>query len=233
MTMQQLPLGVRLRTSATLASFHAGENAPALDMLEARARGAGLAPVWLWSAPGAGRTHLLQAACARATELRRASAYLPLGVDWLAPDMTAGLEQLALVCLDDVDRVVGDPGWERALFVLYNELADRGGALIAAARSSPTAAGFQLADLRSRFAASVVWQLRPLGEDAHAPALRARAAALGLDLPDDTLQYLLRRLPRDFAALCEVLDRLDAEALAQQRALTVPFVRSVLEAPAG
>ena len=62
-------------------------------------------------------------------------------------------------------------------------------------------------------------------------ALTMRAAVLGLELPAETLGYLQRRLPRDFAALCEVLDRLDDAALARQRALTVPFVRSVLDGP--
>ena len=49
------------------------------------------------------------------------------------------------------------------------------------------------------------------------------------ELPDDTLSYLTRRAPRDFAALCRLLDELDTEALAAQRRLTVPFVRQVLE----
>lgn len=227
--MRQLPLGVRLRTSATFATFHAGDNAALVALLEARAARPGLPPLWLWSLPGAGRTHLLQAACARATELGRAAAYLPLGVDWLAPEMLAGLEQLALVCLDDLDRVVGDAAWERALFVLHNELAERGGAFVVAARDVPAALPFTLPDLRSRCEAGVVWQVRALAADALPHALVARAGMLGLELPDEALQYLLRRLPRDYGALCEVLDRLDAAALAQQqRRLTVPFVRSAL-----
>lgn len=231
--MRQLPLGVRLRTSATFATFHAGENGPLVALLDERAHAGGAPPLWLWSAPGTGRTHLLQAACARATELGRASAYLPLGVDWLAPEMLGGLETLALVCLDDLERVAGDAAWERALFVLHNELAERGGALVVAASAAPSGLALALPDLRSRFAAGVVWQVRPLGEEAQPAALQSRAAALGLELPDETLQYLLRRLPRDYAALCEVLDRLDAAALELQRRLTVPFVRSVLGDPGG
>ncbi|MCZ8130694.1 MAG: DnaA regulatory inactivator Hda [Steroidobacteraceae bacterium] len=231
--MEQLPLGVRLRASATLASFHAGANAPLLAALEARSCDGGLPPLWIWSAPGAGRTHLLQAACARAGDLRRASAYLPLAESWLEPAMLAGLEGLQLVCLDDLDAVAGRDGWERALFVLHNELAERGGNLVIAAGAAPAAVPLRLPDLASRLAAAVVWNLKSLGDEDHAPALQARAQALGLELPDDTLQWLTRRLPRDYAALCEVLDRLDRAALARQRRLTVPFVRSVLEAPAG
>jgi len=52
---------------------------------------------------------------------------------------------------------------------------------------------------------------------------------LGIELNEDVLQYLQRRLPRDLGALCDALDQLDGAALAQQRRLTVPFVRSVLQ----
>ncbi len=227
--MEQLPLGVRLRTSSTFGTFHSGDNVALVTALRARAAEPGLPPAWLWGAPRTGRTHLLQATCALAGERGATSAYLPLGADWLAPGMLAGLEQLAVVCLDDVDAVAGRAEWERALFVLYNELAERGGRLVCAARGAPAASPVALPDLASRLAASLVWQVRALPEDAVPDALRSRAAALGLELPDDTLQYLLRRLPRGFAALCDVLDRLDGAALARQRRLTVPFVRTVLE----
>ena len=227
--MEQLPLGVRLRTSSTFGTFHAGDNGALVTALRARALQSGLSPAWLWGATGAGRTHLLQATCALVGEHGAASAYLPLGAEWLAPGMLAGLEQLAVVCLDDVDSVAGRADWERALFVLYNELGERGGRLVCAARGAPATLPILLPDLASRLAASLVWQVRPLPEDAVPAALQALAAALGLELPDETLQYLLRRLPRGFAELCEVLDRLDGAALARQRRLTVPFVRSVLE----
>jgi DnaA family protein len=230
--VEQLPLGVRLRTSATFATFHAGSNGELIAALRARASGVG-APVWLWGAPGLGRSHLLQATCAAAAERGAPSAYLPLGAGLMQPAMLAGLEQLAVVCIDDVDAVAGRADWERALFVLYNELAERGGRLVCSAGAAPPAVAFALPDLASRLAASLVWQLRPLPEDDVPGALQSRAAALGLELPDDTLQYLMRRLPRGFAELCDVLDRLDGAALARQRRLTVPFVRSVLEAEAG
>ena len=71
--------------------------------------------------------------------------------------------------------------------------------------------------------------MRPLAEAEQATALQARAATLGIELNEDVLQYLQRRLPRDLGALCDALDQLDGAALAQQRRLTVPFVRSVLQ----
>ena len=55
----------------------------------------------------------------------------------------------------------------------------------------------------------------------------------GLELPDETWQWLQRRLPRDMRSLYELLDTLDEAALAAQRRLTVPFIRDVLRARRG
>jgi DnaA-homolog protein len=230
--MEQLPLGVRLRAASSFASFQPGGNAAVIAALEARARDPRLPPLWLWGPPGSGRSHLLQASCARAGEHARRAGYLPLAAEWPTAAVIGGFEALDLVCLDDLDRVSGDPAWQRALFAFYNEIAERGGNLVVSAACPPQALDIELPDLRSRLSASVVWKLRPLAEADQAAALHARARALGIELSEDTLQFLQRRLPRDLGALCEALDRLDGAALAQQRRLTVPFVRAVLQLPA-
>jgi DnaA family protein len=227
--MQQLPLGVRLRIASNFASFASGENAALVAAVEARATQSRLPPLWIWSTHGAGRSHLLQASCARAAEFKRRAGFLPLAADWPLPALLAGFESLDLVCLDDIDAVVGSADWQRALFVFYNELVEQGGNLIISADRPPQALEFSLKDLGSRLCAALVWQVRPLAEAEQATALQARAATLGIELNEDVLQYLQRRLPRDLGALCDALDRLDAAALAQQRRLTVPFVRSVLQ----
>jgi DnaA family protein len=226
--MEQLPLGVRLRTASTFESFQPGDNAALLAALEARAAQPGLAPLWVWGAAGSGRSHALQASCARASARGRRPGYLPLAADWMAPALMAGLEALDLVCLDDVDAVAGRAEWQAPLFALYNDLAERRGNLVMSAACPPQGLAVPLPDLGSRFAAALVWQLKPLDDAAQAAALLARAAALGMGLGEEVLQYLTRRLPRDLGVLCEALDRLDAAALAQQRRLTVPFVRAVL-----
>ncbi|MCU0975889.1 MAG: DnaA regulatory inactivator Hda [Steroidobacteraceae bacterium] len=228
--MRQLPLGVRLRVGSRFSTFVPGENAAAVaELMQLSGRG-GPQAAWLHGPPGSGRTHLLQAACAAAGEAGRAAAYLPMRE--LAagePGVLAGLETLDLVCLDDLEAVAGGADWERALFGLYNELGERGGRLVVAAREPPARSGFALPDLASRFAAASVLPLRPLREESQGEALAGRAAAQGLDLPEDTLQYLLRRAPRDFAALCRLLDEVDVASLAAQRRLTVPLVREVLD----
>jgi DnaA family protein len=52
-------------------------------------------------------------------------------------------------------------------------------------------------------------------------------------MPEDTARWLQRRFPRDMATLYALLDTLDEAALAEQRRLTIPFIRTVLAAKDG
>jgi len=230
--VRQLPLGVQLGVSMRFETYYEGANGAAVAALRQLADESRPAPLWIFGPAGAGKTHLLQAGCAYAGQRGLTSAYLPLARPQdLVPARLGGLEQLDLVALDDIDAIAGEQAWELALFRLHNEILDAGGRLACSAQMPPAGAAFALPDLASRMSACVVHTLQPLVERDQGQALRRRAAHRGLELPDDTLSYLTRRAPRDFAALCRLLDELDTEALAAQRRLTIPFVRQVLEAP--
>ena len=232
--MKQLALGVRLRADAIFESFAPGSNAEPIAAL----RAGGTAPLWLWGGAGSGKTHLLQAVCAAAAvngaAAHVAAAYFPLERSLaLPPAALAGFENCRVLCLDDVDAIAGDVQWEQALFRLFNEAADLGTRLIFAARAAPRGIVWTLEDWRSRAAACVVYQLRDLDDAGRLEALRLRAAQRGLQLPAETADYLLRRMPRDLPSLFEILDHLDEASLVAQRRLTVPFIRDALERLAG
>jgi DnaA-homolog protein len=231
--MRQIPLGVRLPDRAVFASFLPARNAEALEHARrlASAEGSGLA--WLAGPGGSGKTHLLQAICAAASERMRAG-YLPLAeVAQLGVGVLEGMPQLECLCLDDIDQVAGRADWERAIFGLLRELEDSGGRLIASAQAPPALVNWTLADLGSRCAAGAVFQLRVLDESEQQAALQLRAKLRGFELPTETSQWLQRRFPRDMRRLYQLLDTLDEAALAAQRRLTIPFIREVLRGRAG
>lgn len=228
--MQQLPLGVRLRERATFETFQPGANLEPLRHLEGLADGRpGIA--WIWGPVGSGRSHLLQAVCARAAGAARSAC---LSMPELRPAGAAALlgwTGFGALCLDDLDAVVGDRAFERALFSLFLDTQERAAVLVVAASAAPAGLRWSLADLGSRFGGSAVFQLRPLEDEDQVAALRARAAARGLELPEETARYLQRRMPRDMVSLCAVLDALDTASMAAQRRITVPFIREVLGEP--
>jgi DnaA-homolog protein len=230
--VRQIPLGVRLPDRATFASFLAARNAQALEHVQRVACEAAAGLTWLCGSAGSGKTHLLQAACAAASERRRAG-YVPLAeIAPLGVGLLEGLPQLQCLCLDDVDEVVGQSAWELGIFGLLRELQESGGQLLLSAQAPPALLSWALPDLGSRCAAGAVFQLRTLEEDEQRAALQLRARLRGLELPEETWQWLRKRFPRDMGSLYRLLDTLDEAALAAQRRLTVPFIREVLRSAA-
>jgi len=226
--MQQIPLGVRLADRAVFESFLPAHNAEVLEHVQRAARGAAAGLTWVCGPAGSGKTHLLQAACAAASEHTRAG-YVPLAqVAPLGVGVLEGLPQMQCLCLDDIDRVVGQLAWERSIFGLLREIEESGSRLIVAAQAPPALFEWALADLGSRCAAGAIETPRPLDEEEQHAALALRARLRGLELPDETWHWLRKRFPRDMRTLYELLDTLDAAALAAQRRLTVPFIREVL-----
>jgi len=226
--MQQLPLGVRLPDRAVFASFLPGRNTEALAHARAVARGELRGVTWICGPAGSGKTHLLQAICAAASERSR-GGFVPLAqLADFGGGVLDGLGELECLCIDDLDRVAGDAAWERRLFGLLRETEEAGGALVAAAAAPPALQRWALADLGSRLGAGAVFQLRPLDEAEQQAALELRAHLRGLELPEETWQWLRRRYPRDMRLLYQLLDTLDEASLAAQRRLTVPFIRDVL-----
>ena len=227
--MKQLPLGVRLHDRAVFESFLAGANGAAVAAARALAgAGGGMSLLYLHGIDGAGKSHLLQAICASVP----GAAYLPLReLGALGADALEGLEAVPLVAVDDPQCIAGDARWEQRLFSLYNARIAAGLRMAVAAPVPATDLPLALADLRSRLAAMPHYALRPLDEAQQREALKARAAARGLDLPEETLHYLQRRFARDMGSLHALLEKLDVASLEAQRPLTVPFIRSVLGDP--
>lgn len=228
---RQMTLPIRLRASSVFNSYYAGPNAAVVATLSELSN-TGPSPVlFLYGASGVGKTHLLQARCARASEQQQLASYLPLReLRDLGPDLLSGTDQMMLVCLDDVSLVASDVEWNRALFNLYRELEERGGKLVLADERSPAAIEFALRDLSSRVLAGTVLRIQSLSESDQVAVLRLHAEQRGLELPDEVAGFLLRRLPRDMHTLCGFLDELDIASLTAQRKLTVPFVKQVLGA---
>ena len=172
---------------------------------------------------------MLQALCQLVSGQGQAAAYIPLSrATSLSVAALDGLENLSIVCVDDIDGVSGSRLWEEALFDLYNRLRDANCPMVIAGRYAPTRLGIKLADLSSRLSWGLVYQLHDLDDVDKLAALRLRAKARGFDLPISTGKYLLRHMPRDMASLFEVLDHLDQASLSSKRKLTIPFIRDVL-----
>ena len=225
----QIPLPFARFERIDFELFQTRLNLDAVASLRQAAIGDDSRNIYLWGQSGTGKSHLLQSACTLATDCGRTVAYVPLARHReLLQDMLSGLAEYDLVCIDDLNFIQGNESWEQSLFNLFNEMRDRHRPLLFTADSSPNGIGITMPDLKSRLTWDLIYHLHPADEGTLIAALQQRARARMFDLPDDVVEFLVRRVARDTHNLFEVLDRLDNASMQSKKKLTIPFVKSTL-----
>ena len=241
----QLPLPVTLPDDETFDSFISGGNdevvsllscvashspdwrgEPALALLDA----ASIPLINLVGSSGRGKSHLLYATCHQLAARVIPHAYVNFtDVVNLSPKLLEALEQLPVICLDNLEAIAGHAAWEEAVFDLINRVSEtRIGLLIVAAQSGPNASNVRLPDLRSRISAGLTYQLVSLNDEQRGEVLSSRAQQRGLSLSAQALHYLLNHSQRDLPSLMALLDRLDQRSLQEQKKISVALVKREL-----
>ncbi|MCX7117793.1 MAG: DnaA regulatory inactivator Hda [Legionellales bacterium] len=226
---QQLTLAIQLNDEATLADFCFGNNPWLFQPLQNTLHGVGDRLIYLWGEPGSGKSHLLQACCHATTQ--KPAIYLPLAslLEW-GPEVIDGVEEQALISIDDIDAIATHKDWEEALFHLFNRVRDNEKTtLIIAGKAPPAQTEISLPDLRSRLAWGLVIQLNELEDEDKIKTLQLHAQKRGFECPTAVGQFLLKRCSRNMHNLHDILNRLDKASLSAQRKITIPFVKYILK----
>ncbi len=180
---------------------------------------------YLWGNKGSGKTHLLQALCQDSDK----AAYIPLNqMLSYGPHTLDGLETLDMIVIDDLQVIAGYSAWEEKLLELFNAVQASDGRLCFAATNKPAQLSLQLADLRSRLQLCVAFEVAENDDTAKAAIMRSRAEQRGIELKDEVMQYIMLRNSRNLHDLMAILDRLDTSSLAEQRRITIPFVKEIM-----
>lgn len=226
---KQLILDLKLKDNHTLDNFIAGDNSLIVKLLENMARQQGEPQLFIWGGPGVGKSHLMQAACHLATNNNHTVSYLPLVqlIDY-SPQLLEGLEYTDLICIDDIDQICGKSDWQEQLFNLINRVRMTRNYLLLSANLPPNELELGLEDLRSRLNWGPVVSVRALSDEDLQLALQQRAHLRGFELSDTVCGYMLKHYARDTGGLFEKLQLLEHASLAQQRLITVPFVKEVI-----
>lgn len=215
----QLPLDIKLREDATIANYVGGAGGRLL---------ASDGVIFVWGPPGTGRSHLLQGVCHDVLARGGQAIYLS-ELSVYAPDILSELHALDVVCLDDVQNIVGEDEWEVALFHLINHVRDTGGKLVIAANQPSIQLAVQLGDLRSRILAAPVIETDTLDDLQKIELLQGKAVRQGFELSEEVARFILSRTNRDIPSLIDLVARLELETLRYQKRVTIPFVKQVIE----
>lgn len=191
--------------------------------------------IYLWGSKSTGKSHLLHAIVEEATHNNLSAIYFSFESSVLNSSdhsdilgILDNLESFDIICLDNIQNIVGFTQWEEALFGFYNLIKDANKKLIITSDCSVNTLDIKLADLKSRLAWGVSYNLKSLSDQDKITLLQTKANDRGISLSYDLAQFLIVRASRDISSLFEILDKLDQASLRQKRMLTIPFAKSVL-----
>ncbi|WP_286235512.1 DnaA regulatory inactivator Hda [Thalassotalea sediminis] len=230
----QLSLSVHLPDDETFESYRSVINEPVSKLLSSfiaqeQLIDSGIHSAYLFGLHGVGKSHLLHACCAFAQGINLSSVCLSFSEkDQLSPEMLQGLENIDVICLDDIQFVSQDKSWQQAIFDLYNRVIEQDKRIIISGDQGVNELGLTLPDLASRLSWGHVMQIKPLSDDEKLEALQCRAQQRGLYISDEVGRFLLARINREMTSLLAALETLDKASIREQRRITIPFIKEVL-----
>ena len=213
--MRQLALDLVDAPVASFENFVVGRNAEALTYLKDVLKTQTERFIYLWGEPGSGRTHLLQSVAAA----HESASYVHCEPDSVFSDSAL------LLLVDEVDRLGAQA--QHSLFIQDNRLRETGGCLSASGPVPPVQLALR-ADVLTRLAWGLVFQIHALNDEEKAKALEQQAWARGWKLSSEAIAYLLTHVARDMGALYGVVQALDRYSLETKRAVTIPLIRQWL-----
>ena len=224
--VQQLLLDIRPEALNTLENFVVGENAELLARLGRLADSTIVDQVYLWGPPGSGRSHLLRGVWKLAQASQRPVSFS----EGARVESAIAPAPGTLAIIDNVDDL--DETAQIAVFRTFNAARQKGLALLLSGSAPPLRLKSTLReDLRTRIGSTLIYEVRPLSDAQKAAALRQHGASRGMRIDDAIVDYLLHHGRRDLPSLMAVLDALDQISLEQQRPVTLPLLREILQTP--
>lgn len=197
-------------------------NAAALALIESWPDWAN-AIIMLVGEPGSGKSHLASIWAERAGA--RAFAARSLAV----ADVPEALATGALL-LEDLDPATVD---QPALFHLLNLAREQGADLLMTARTLPASWTLAIRDLASRLRAVPVVRLLPPDEQLVRALMVKFCADRQMRIDEGTINFLVPRIERSFAAARAIIEALDGEALRLGRPITRALAAEVLKTRQG
>ncbi len=224
--MSQLSLAVALDTEATFKNFYAPFGTlqhTAMKCLSERSE----EYIFLSGNAGTGLSHLLQAAC----KLERDSIYLNLGLlDGNSTDkIFDGLEQMSLVCLDDIHIILSNQCRQKAIFHFFNRCSENGTRLVLASHKRLNSINIRFPDLVTRLKSGVVLHFEDYRDDDLLNLIKYRATLMGLNFTHDWAVYIFNRTKRTAGSVVDALRKIDLKALTEKRPITLPLIKSALD----
>ena len=179
---------------------------------------------------GSGKSFLMQAICNELSSAEKKFAFIPMKKAFnMGVEIFQNLGSLDAVCIDDLQLILANQDWEKALFNLINECQQSSCSLmLSLGGTQPLDESVILPDLLSRIKRMEFITLHAVQDEFFNQAINFVAQQLDIKIEEAELEFLLKHQTRIFSLLVENIITLDNQAASLKRKITIPLIKETL-----
>ena len=197
-------------------------------------------PLFLYGGVGLGKTHLMHAIAWESNKRDPKRNVIYLTAEKFMNQFVTALRRkdtmsfkerfraADVLMVDDVQFMSGKESIQEEFFHTLNEIVDEGRQVILSADKSPSDLDGVKERLRSRMGWGMVADIHPSNYELRLGILQSRREGVSVNVPDDVLEFLARKIVTNIRELEGALNRLVAHATLVGRTVSVEMAREVL-----
>lgn len=197
-------------------------------------------PLFVFGAPGVGKTHLAQAIGIGIKETKPTARVLYVTARLFENQYTAAnargrindfisfYQRIDTLIIDDIQDFIGKPGTQRTFFHIFNHLHLNSKLLIMTSDVRPSEMENMEERLLSRFKWGMTCELSRPDFDMRIKVLRRMAEQEGIDLSDDVITYIAENVTKSFRELEGIMVSLVANAAIKDVAIDRELAETVI-----
>ncbi|MDH3272451.1 MAG: DnaA/Hda family protein [Gemmatimonadota bacterium] len=192
-------------------------------------------PLFLYSAPGLGKTHILTAIAHKSQAERVEYMGLEEYLDRLEAGLQAGDRErgvygdLDILLLDDVQFLTGQPEAQEMLLKTLDQLTTAGGQIVLASDRPPADINGLDARLLSRFSGGLIVDLGPPDFETRVAIIHKKSEARRQTLEDGVAEAVAKAPLKNVRELGGVLNKIFAMQDLEERMVTIDEVAALME----
>ena len=220
--MNQLGLPISLDSKMLLDNFIA--NSELVNLINQLFLDKKASEIYVYGLSGQGKTHVLQGVVLKALENDKNAIYIDC-TDPFPEHLFDFINQLSFIIFDNVDLISNEN--QETFFDLYNRARQAGVVILVSGSGLPADLNV-MKDLKTRLSLAAVYKLEELNDELTIDVLNKQMNDRNLTIDSKIYEYLFKNYSRDLNTLVSAMNELDKASLQSKKAISIPFVKSVL-----
>lgn len=198
-------------------------------------------PIFIYSAPGLGKTHLLHAIGLEIKRRYPDKIVLYVNMEQFVVqfmsacrntnqrnDFIRFYQMMDVLIVDDVQFLIGKPGSQETFYQIFNHLQINGKQLVFASDKSPSDLKELQPRLLSRFKWGLIADLQMPDVETRKNILRKKAFNQGMTIPDKVIDYIAENIQTNIREMDGLLVSLIAQSVLNRKAITVDLAKQII-----